>query len=182
MSARRYIQAVIVDEYAMVRRGLRVALGTMSDLEVAGQVWHGLEVLQLREEQPPDVILMDLRMPLLDRAQATRLIRNRWPQVQVLVLTSFQESKLIRGELQARAYGYLPKNVSARQSGRAIRAGGAGQSTLSQQVLQTLAVEEDANSRSLLDGPGTWKPALSSSRGLPRAKCGEQRGSDHGRT
>ena len=156
MSARCRIRVMIVDEHAMVRRGLRVILGTMPDLEVSGEAQNGLEALQACEEQLPDVVLMDLRMPLLDGAEATRLIRHKWPQVQVLVLTSFQEPELIRGALQAGAIGYLLKNVSADELGDAIRAACARQSTLSQQVFQALVAHDDADSLPHTDDPGAW--------------------------
>ncbi len=173
MSARRRIRVMIVDEHAMVRRGLRVALGTMPDLEVAGEAQDGLEALRVCEEQLPDVILMDLRMPLLDGAEATRLIRQRWPQVQVLVLTSFQDPELIRGALQAGAIGYLLKNVSADELGNAIRAACIGRSTLSQQVLQAPVMEDDVTSLPPVDDPGApslSKPSVGNGAGVQQGR------------
>lgn len=157
MSARRRIRVMIVDEHAMVRRGLRVILGIMPDLVVTGEANDGLEALQLCGDQQPDVILMDLRMPRLGGVDATRLIRERWPDVQVLVLTSYQEPELVRDALQAGAIGYLLKNVSADELGDAIRAARAGRSTLSPQVFQSLAAGRRGNPASVPDDLGATR-------------------------
>jgi NarL family two-component system response regulator LiaR len=159
MSAPRRIRVMIVDEHAMVRRGLKVVLGTMPDLQVTGEASNGLEAVRICEEQQPDVILMDLRMPHLDGTEATRLIRERWPQVQVLVLTSFQEPELICSVLRAGAIGYLLKNVSADELADAIRAARAGKSTLSPQVLQAMTLEGGGESSPDPDCPGARGPA-----------------------
>ena len=107
------IRVMIVDEHDMVRRGLAAFLKVKADLELVGEARDGLEALQVCERVQPDVILMDLVMPRMNGVDATRAIRERWPQVQVIALTSFGERELVQEALQAGAISYLLKNVSA---------------------------------------------------------------------
>jgi NarL family two-component system response regulator LiaR len=122
----------------MVRRGLTAFLKAFDDLEVAGEAAGGQAALQLCAQVQPDVVLMDLVMPEMDGATATRLIRQQFPQVQVLVLTSFQEDALVQNALQAGAIGYLLKDVSAEELAQAIRLAHAGRGTLSPAAAQAL--------------------------------------------
>jgi NarL family two-component system response regulator LiaR len=132
------IRVMIVDDHDMVRRGLTAFLRLESDLELVGEARHGREALELCEELQPDVILMDLVMPEMDGATATRPIRERCPDIQVIALTSFQEQALVEEALQAGAISYLLKNVSANELAEAIRAAHAGQSTLAPEAVQAL--------------------------------------------
>jgi NarL family two-component system response regulator LiaR len=122
----------------MVRRGLVTFLMVCPDLELVGEATDGEEALRLCEQVRPDVILMDLVMPKMDGTEATRAIRERWPQVQVVALTSFQEKKLVQGALQAGAISYLLKNVSVDDLSEAIRAAYAGRPTLAPEATQAL--------------------------------------------
>jgi NarL family two-component system response regulator LiaR len=126
----------------MVRRGLATILRVKADMELAGEAGSGEEAVQLCEEVHPDVVLMDLLMPEMGGAEATRLIRERWPEVQVIALTSFQERELVRDALQSGAISYLLKNVSADDLAAAIREAHAGRSTLAPEALQALIQEE----------------------------------------
>jgi NarL family two-component system response regulator LiaR len=108
------------------------------DLELVGEASDGEEALQVCERARPDVILMDLLMPKVDGKAATRIIRERWPQVQVIALTSFQEKNLVQQALQAGAISYLLKNVSVDELAEAIRAAHAGQPTLAPEATQAL--------------------------------------------
>ena len=129
---------MIVDDHDMVRRGLVTFLMVCPDLELVGEATDGEEALRLCEQVRPDVILMDLVMPKMDGTEATRAIRERWPQVQVVALTSFQEKKLVQGALQAGAISYLLKNVSVDDLSEAIRAAYAGRPTLAPEATQVL--------------------------------------------
>jgi NarL family two-component system response regulator LiaR len=129
---------MLVDDHDMVRKGLGIFLKVQPDLELIGEAADGVEAMKLCERITPDVILMDLVMPRMDGANATRRIRERWPHVQVIALTSFQEKDLIRNALEAGAIGYLLKNVSAEELASAIRAAYAGQSTLAPEAMQVL--------------------------------------------
>ena len=132
------IRVMIVDDHDMVRRGLATFLRVKADLERVGEASNGREALQVCEQARPDVILMDLVMPEMDGPTATRAIRKRYPQVQVVALTSFQEKELVQEALQAGAISYLLKNVSVDELAEAIRAAHAGRATLAPEVAQAL--------------------------------------------
>jgi NarL family two-component system response regulator LiaR len=134
---------MIVDDHGMVRRGLATILRVRPDLELVGEASNGREALEICQHARPDVILMDLVMPEMGGAEATRLIREHCPEVQVIALTSFQEKELVRDALQAGAIGYLLKNVSAGDLAAAIREAQAGRSTLAPEAIQAL-IQADA--------------------------------------
>jgi NarL family two-component system response regulator LiaR len=138
MSESRSIRVMIVDDHVMVRTGLVTFLQVSDDLDLVGQATNGQEAVELCEQFQPDVILMDLVMPEMDGVTATRIIRERWPQVQVIALTSFQEKELVQDALQAGAISYLLKNVSMDDLTEAVRAAHAGRSTLAQEAIQAL--------------------------------------------
>ncbi len=137
------IRVMLVDDHTMVRRGLATFLKVFDDLQLVGEAESGEAAIKLCAEILPDVILMDMVMPDMDGATATRIIRQQFPQVQVIVLTSFKEGELIKNALEAGAIGYLLKDVSADELVRAIRAAYAGRATLSPEAAQTLV--ETAN-------------------------------------
>ena len=146
------IRVMIVDDHGMVRRGLTAYLKNETDLELIGEARDGQEAVEMCAQAQPNVILMDLVMPELGGAAATRIIRQRWPQVQVIALTSFQEKELVQDALQAGAIGYLLKNVSGADLAAAIRSAHAGRSTLAPEALQALvqpAAPEPAPGRDL---------------------------------
>lgn len=132
------IRVMLVDDHTMVRRGLATFLKVFDDLELAGEAASGAAALQLCAQFQPDVVLMDMVMPDMDGATTTRLIRQQYPMVQVIVLTSFKEEKLVQSALQAGAISYLLKDVSATELAQAIRAAHAGRSTLSPEAAQVL--------------------------------------------
>ncbi len=132
------IRVMLVDDHTMVRRGLATFLKVFDDLQLAGEAENGEAAIQLCAEVSPDVILMDMALPIMDGATATRAIRQQFPQVQVLALTSFKEGDLIKRALEAGAIGYLLKDVSAEDLARAIRAAHSGRATLSPEAAQVL--------------------------------------------
>ena len=95
------IRVMVVDDHAMVRRGLATFLKVFDDLQLAGEAESGEAAIQLCAEVLPDVILMDMSMPGMDGAAATRIIRQQFPQIQVIALTSFKEGKVIQQALKA---------------------------------------------------------------------------------
>jgi NarL family two-component system response regulator LiaR len=143
ISPSKPIRVMLVDDHTMVRRGLATFLKVFDDLQLAGEAESGEAAIQLCSEALPDVILMDMSMPDMDGASATRAIRQQFPGVQVIALTSFKEGKLIKNALEAGAIGYLLKDVSADDLVWAIRAAHAGRTTLSPEVAQALV--ETAN-------------------------------------
>ena len=132
------IRVLIVDDHAMVRKGLAAFLMAIEGLELAGEARNGAEALRRCEQTQPDVVLMDLVMPEMDGAAATRAIRERWTNIQVVALTSFQEEELVQRALQAGAISYLLKDVTAEELGAAIRAAHAGKPTLAPEAVQAL--------------------------------------------
>ena len=137
------IRVMIVDDHTMVRRGLATILKVFDDLQLVGEAESGEAAIQLCAEVLTDVILMDMSLPGMDGAMATRAIRKKFPQIQVLVLTSFKDGKLIKQALEAGAIGYLLKDVSADDLVQAIRSARAGRATLSPEAAQSLV--ETAN-------------------------------------
>ena len=132
------IRVLIVDDHTMIRRGLTTFLKVFDDLELAGEAASGPEAIQLCAGLQPDVVLMDMMMPEMDGATATRLIRKQFPSIQVLALTSFKEEIVIQSALQAGAIGYLLKDVSADELADAIRSACAGHTTLSPEVAEVI--------------------------------------------
>jgi len=132
------IRVLLVDDHAVVRSGLGAFLLAYDDLELAGEASSGEEAVRKCPEVRPDVVLMDLVMPGMDGAAATRAIRARCPNVQVIALTSFREEELVQAVLQAGAIGYLLKNVTAEELADAIRRVHAGRPTLAPEATQAL--------------------------------------------
>jgi two-component system, NarL family, response regulator LiaR len=132
------IRVMVVDDHAVVRSGLEAFLMAFDDLELVSGANSGEQALRNCEASQPDVILMDLVMPGMDGAATTQAIRERYPQVQVIALTSFKEEELVQGALQAGAIGYLLKNISADELAGAIRAAHAGRPTLAPEAAQVL--------------------------------------------
>lgn len=138
MKESKPIRVMIVDDHPMVRRGLAAFLKVSPDLQLVGEADDGREAVRLCEQLQPDVVLMDLVMPVMSGSAATRAIRDKYPQVQVVALTSFQEKELVREALEAGAISYLLKNVTADELASAIRAACAGRSTLAPEAMQAL--------------------------------------------
>lgn len=132
------IRVLIVDDHAMVRKGLLTFLRNKPELEMVGEARDGREAIACCERLQPDVILMDLVMPELGGVAATHAIHGRWPQVQVIALTSFQDRELVQDALQAGAIGYLLKNVSGDELAEAIRQAHHGRPTLAPEAVQAL--------------------------------------------
>jgi two-component system, NarL family, response regulator LiaR len=132
------IRVMIVDDHDIVRQGLAMFLSGFEDLELVGQASTGADAIRICGEYQPHVILMDIMMPDTDGITLTRLIRERYPNVQVVMLTSSNEEYLVQGALQAGAIGYMLKNISVLTMAETIRAAYAGKPTLAPEVTQTL--------------------------------------------
>ncbi len=129
---------MLVDDHAVVRSGLSAFLLAFDDLEYVGEATGGAEAVERCLTLKPDVILMDLVMPDVDGAEATRRIKETCPQVQVIALTSYKEDDLVQGALRAGALSYLLKTVTADELAGAIRAAHAGRSTLAPEAAEVL--------------------------------------------
>ena len=132
------IKVVIADDHALLRRGLETVLGLFNDIELVAQAEDGAEAVAVCEQTQPDVVLMDLVMPVLDGAAANREILRRCPATRVLVLTSFSDEALIESALSAGAIGYLMKDISGAQLAAAIRRASAGKPTLAPEAAEVL--------------------------------------------
>ena len=138
MSNSAKIRIMLVDDHAVVRSGLTAFLAVQKDFELVAEANDGAEAVRLCAHLQPDVILMDLLMPQMDGATATRIICEKYPNIHILVLTSFKEDNLIQDALKAGAFGYLLKNVSATELANAIRAVHQGQPMLSPEATRVL--------------------------------------------
>jgi two-component system, NarL family, response regulator LiaR len=132
------VRVMLVDGHAMVRRGLATFLMVFDDLQLVGETKSGEAAIQLCAEVLPDVVLMDMVMPDMDGPTVTRAIRQQFPQIQVIALTSFREGELIKSAFEAGVSGYLLKDISADQLAEAIRTATSGRATISVEAAQAL--------------------------------------------
>lgn len=135
------IRILIVDDHGVVRQGLRMYLALDPELEVVGEAANGAEALRLAHELEPDVVLMDLLMPVMDGIAATEAIRRELPGTEVIALTSVLEDSAIYGAMRAGAIGYLLKDTQADELCQAIKAAAAGQVQMSPSVAARLLRE-----------------------------------------
>jgi NarL family two-component system response regulator LiaR len=138
MTRQAAVRVLLVDDHAVVRSGLGAFLMVYDDLELVGEAGSGQEAVDMCARLQPDVVLMDLMMPGMDGATATRVIKQRHPTTQVVALTSFKEENLVQQVLEAGAIGYLLKNVTADELADAIRKAHKGRPTLAPEATQAL--------------------------------------------
>ena len=138
MAQGELIRVLLVDDHAVVRSGLGAFLLAFDDLDLVGEAGSGEEAVRLCDQLAPDIVLMDLVMPGMDGVGATRVIRQKHPEIQVIALTSFKEKDLVEGVLEAGAIVYLLKNVSADELAEAIREAYVGRPTLAPEAAQAL--------------------------------------------
>ncbi len=132
------IRVVVADDQRVVREGLTMLIGLLEGIEVVGTAGDGVEAVECARSERPDVVLMDLRMPRMEGAQATREILASLPDTRVLVLTTYADDEYLFPALQAGARGYLTKDASAEEIEHAIKALVAGKTHLDPQVQQRL--------------------------------------------
>jgi DNA-binding NarL/FixJ family response regulator len=128
------IGVLIADDHAVVREGLRMFLGRDPELSVVGEASDGAQAIELARQFHPEVVLMDLLMPVMDGIAAIATIRTELPETEVIALTSVLESTAVVGAMKAGAIGYLLKDTQAPELRRAIKAAAAGQVQLSAQA------------------------------------------------
>jgi NarL family two-component system response regulator LiaR len=138
MSEKSAVRILLVDDHAVVRSGLGAVLMSFDDMALAGEAANGEEAVRLCRALKPDVVLMDLMMPVMDGVTATRAIHESQPDIRIIALTSFGEKDLVEGALKAGATGYLLKTVSAAELIEAIRGAVVGKPTLSPEAAQVL--------------------------------------------
>lgn len=150
---------IVADDQAIVRDGLVTVLSLLPDIEIVGEAANGEEAVALAAELNPDVVLMDLRMPVLDGAAATARVLAGNPQIAVLVLTTFADDESIAGALRAGAKGYLTKDAGRAEIAAAIRSTAQGQSTFAPEVGQRLVERLLRTPASVADAAAAAMPA-----------------------
>jgi len=135
------IRVLLVDDQALFREGLETLLSVHKDIQVVGQASNGQEAVEVAARVHPDVVLMDVRMPILDGVRATRLLKKALPQCRVIVLTTFDDDEYIFDALRTGAVGYLLKDVASTQLVEAIRAAARGESILEPSVAAKVIAE-----------------------------------------
>jgi NarL family two-component system response regulator LiaR len=132
------IKVMVVDDHPVVRDGLKNMFLVFDDLELIGEAENGSAALAFCQLNTPDVILMDILMPVMDGILATRAICQQFPQVKIIVLTSYPEDNLVQKSLEAGAIGYLLKNAPIDDLANAVRSAYAGQPTLAPEATMAL--------------------------------------------
>ncbi len=138
MTASQKIKVLVVDDHNMVRKGLIVLLENFDDFEVVGEAGDGKTGVLLCQQYKPDVVLMDMIMPVMDGIEATTTIRELCPETQVVALTSFSDDATIQNALKAGAISNLMKNVSVDELALAVRKAHEGQPTLAPEATRAL--------------------------------------------
>ena len=175
MTGPNQIRILLADDHTVVRSGLSAVLAMQDDFKIVGEAGDGEEAVRLCESLQPDVVLMDLLMPKIDGVTATRTIKERWPKIQIIALTSFKEKEYVEGALKAGASGYLLKNVSADELVAAVRRAIAGQPSLSPEAAQVLIQKVSGSSQPGLDMTEREKEILALMvEGLSNGKIAER--------
>lgn len=138
MTDSKPIRVMVVDDHPVVRDGLKNMLLAFDDLELIGEAENGSAALALCQQNTPDVILMDILMPDMDGILATRAILEQYPQVKIIMLTSYPDDDLVQKSLEAGAIGYILKSVSIDSMAHAVRSAYDGQPTLAPEATKAL--------------------------------------------
>jgi DNA-binding NarL/FixJ family response regulator len=142
------INTVIVDDQEIVREGLKMILSLHEEINLVGEAENGAKLMELLESITPDVVLMDIRMPLMDGIEATRIVKERYPGIKVIILTTFQEDEYIFNGLKYGADGYVFKDSGSDAILQSIHAAYSGNMLLnpvvSQKLMGALKMEQTA--------------------------------------
>jgi DNA-binding NarL/FixJ family response regulator len=135
------IKVLLVDDQGLIRQGLRALLELETDLEIVGEAENGAVAINLVDQLRPDVVLMDIRMPIMDGVAATKEIQTRFPGTKVLVLTTFDDDEYVKAALNNGAMGYLLKDTPSEELAVAIRAVDKGYSQLGPGIVKKLLTQ-----------------------------------------
>lgn len=134
-----FLKVLIVDDDALIRDGLKILLELEEDFEVAGTASNGQEAFQMCMEHKPDLVLMDIRMPVMDGVLGTKLIKSHFKDIKVVILTTFKDDEYIKEALKSGAEGYILKNQSSDSIIESLRTVHKGNTVLERQVADTLS-------------------------------------------
>jgi DNA-binding NarL/FixJ family response regulator len=157
------IRVLLVDDQQLIRQGIQILLDTEPDMEVVGQAANGREALEIVDGCRPDVILMDVRMPVMDGVTATGKLSKSHPDVAVIILTTFDDDEYIFEGLRAGAHGFLLKDISSDEMAEAIRTVAAGGGLIQPSITRRVVAEfsrlasGEATDQSELDEPQTGR-------------------------
>lgn len=143
------LKVIIADDQDLIRESLKIVLDINEDIQVVGMACNGMELLQLLEKQPADIILMDVRMPQLDGVQATKAVKEKYPATKIIILTTFDDDEYVFNGLKYGASGYLLKGISVPDLTEAIRKVAAGEAMLNKDIV-TKVVKLFAENSSLV--------------------------------
>lgn len=132
------IKVFIAEDQELIRKSLGIVLGMAPDIEIVGMAENGKAAVEQVEELQPDLVLMDIHMPVMDGVEATALIKERWPDVKVIILTTFQEVQYVISALNAGAEGYILKAIDPTDLAGAIRLVHRGETMITQEVAKAL--------------------------------------------
>ncbi|AFY55575.1 response regulator containing a CheY-like receiver domain and an HTH DNA-binding domain [Rivularia sp. PCC 7116] len=147
------ISVILVDDQHLIRQGLKTLLELEPDLEIVGEAQNGQEAVAMVEKFQPDVVLMDIRMPLMDGVAATKEIKNKFAQTKILVLTTFDDDEYIKAALQNGAMGYLLKDTPSEELAVAIRAVHRGYTQLGPGIVKKLLTQFPATTENPSPSP-----------------------------
>ena len=132
------IKILIADDQELLRQSLEIVLGSKENMALTGSVENGMEVLDSVQQEMPDVILMDIRMPKMDGVQCTKVIKERYPQIKIIILTTFDDDEYVFNALKNGASGYLLKGVSVDELVSAVETVYGGQAMINPDIAATV--------------------------------------------
>ena len=141
MSEKNKIKVMVVDDHPLVRHGIKTVFEAYGDILLVAEAENGKEAIEMYEKYRPDIVLMDMIMPILDGAEATSRLIKKWPDVKIIALTSFDDKDLIKKSLKAGAISYILKNITGAKLIKTIKDAYKGKSALSSYATKILLSE-----------------------------------------
>lgn len=143
------IKVLIADDQELMRQSLQIILGMENDIEVTGAAENGLEVIRAVRKEKPDVILMDIRMPEMDGVVCTQIIKENYPNIKIIILTTFDDDEYVFNALKFGASGYLLKGISTKELSEAIRKVYHGTAMINEDIAAKLNLSDGSVRNSL---------------------------------
>ncbi|WNR43928.1 response regulator transcription factor [Paenibacillus roseipurpureus] len=160
------LKLLLVDDQDLIRESLHIVLGMDPDIEVVGLAENGHIAVQLCEDQHPDVVLMDIHMPIMDGVEATRRIKAKWPQIRVIILTTFQEISYVLDALSAGAEGYLLKAIHPKDLAAGVKWVHQGGTLIPHDIAKMLVAQARGGAAEKGAAPGAEEAVRADAYGL----------------